>query len=225
MKLELIETIENNLKQEISKQIEENKNNEIDNYDEINQIIKFKKDMKIGEALISKNELNFILEFCFYFRESGYKAAPPNLAPENNVQLKTEDENIKRVDNILNDGEINESKKVSLEKKIKMEVKSKMIKIKEEIMNYFMKLSTKKELELSEILQFMFFGQTNNMWLGQSTFLLILQRDISNIINEEYDLNLSTYIEDMKKLQNSKDILDKLNKEDIVKKFSLDRYK
>ena len=223
--LERIQKINENLEYHSLNKIEENKNNENEIYeedDETKDKIKFKQGMKIGSTLISKNELNFILEFCFYFKQSGNEIAHPDIAPEKSVQLKSEEEKIEIIDKIINSEYSNEIKNITLEEEIKKKIRAKLLLIKEEIMKNFMELSTKKEIELSEVFRFMFFGEMNNIWLGQSAFLRTFQADIDKIINEEYVLDLSTYASDIQKIKISKDIIKQLESQNIVKNFCLD---
>ena len=98
----------------------------------------------------------------------------------------------KIIDNINMDSSIegNNELEDNLKAIINEKVNIKMKQIKDEIMNNFFELSTKKKLNITEIINFMFKGKINAVWTNQFAFLRTLINDIDNIIRNNAKLNL-----------------------------------
>ena len=165
-KEKIIKEINNKKASLLLKNNEEIKNNE-NNIVEVHNKIKFKSDIKTSRHIFTKDELNFILEFLFYFKKKGTIIAHPNIDPEENIQLKTEEKYFKTINNIINDNSIQEREVMSeneYEKEKETIIKNAKLKlklIKDEIINYFMEFSSKKEINVSDITNFMLFGNKN----------------------------------------------------------------
>ena len=235
---ELIEYYQNNLdkklkiKQKVQNQISNsntNQNEEAKN--EYNDIQEDKNEIKFITNIAKKNiilnptQLNFILELFFYTKKKGNQIGHPNLEPENNINLINQEKGFERIDTILKDdtNAKNEDEDVSgLKNIITDKVKTKMVQIKNEIMNYFINLSTKKQLKIDEILNFMIKGKISEIWTNQPTFFKTMVNEIDNIIREECEIDLPSFKYNLGKLNECEEILNQLKDEKILENFSLD---
>ena len=90
-----------------------------------------------------------------------------------------------------------------------------MKKIKTEIKNYFINLSTKKELKINEILDFMFSGKISDIWTNQPVFFRAIMINIDDVIKEDCEIDLDSLKSDMIKLGEYREIINKLINEKI----------
>ena len=85
-----------------------------------------------------------------------------------------------------------------------------MEKIKTEIKNYFINLSTKKELKINEILDFMFSGKISDIWTNQPAFFRAIMINIDDVIKEDCEIDLDSLKSDMIKLGEYRKIINRL---------------
>ena len=194
-------------------QIQEVKNGQI-NIEKDKNNIKFIKNIFLGNIIISPTELNFILELFFYIKEKGNQIDNSNLEPEKIINFINEEISLKSINNIIKEEDFiksHEETNQALEKAINSNVKDKMEQIKSKIKNYFINNSTKKNLNMNEIMDFML--------LGKISAIII---NIDNAINEDCEIDWPSFESDMIKLEEYKGIIKRLKKEKIIEKFNLD---
>ena len=194
-------------------QIQEVKNGQI-NIEKDKNNIKFIKNIFLGNIIISPTELNFILELFFYIKEKGNQIDNSNLEPEKIINFINEEISLKSINNIIKEEDFiksHEETNQALEKAINSNVKDKMEQIKSKIKNYFINNSTKKNLNMNEIMDFML--------LGKISAIII---NIDNAINEDCEIDWPSFESDMIKLEEYKGIIERLKKEKIIEKFNLD---
>ena len=207
--------------------IEEEKNENIDNAKNSSKI-KFIKNILKENIIVPSTILNFLLELFFYTKKRRNSIGHPNLEPEENIKIKEIEKNVDSIDKIIDNVNIDSSTEGNnelednLEAIINEKVNIKMKQIKDEIMNNFFELSTKKKLNITEIINFMFKGKINAVWTNQFAFLRTLINDIDNIIQEQCEIEFTSYKNDMRKLNEHKEIIENLSKEKIVETFFID---
>ena len=220
---EIIQTLQNEIFVQNKGQKEGVKNYSINISKDKNEI-KFIQNISLGNVNIDSTELNFILELFFYIKKKGNQIGHPNLEQEKNINLINEENGFKRIDNIMKDENFTKSEEEmfqNLEKIINSKVKDKMEQIKSEIKNYLINRSTKKELNINEMMNFMLLGKINEIWTNQSEFFRELMINIDNIIKEDCEINWPSIESDMMKLKEYKEIINKFKKEKIIEQFDL----
>ena len=207
-----------------TKEFEEAKNNSED-MKKIGNEIKFIKDIYKNKINIDKTQLNFILELFFYTKKKGNQIGHPNIEPEKIIDLKNEEKGFGAIDEILND--INFLKmdynlEDDLKKQINNKVQTNMNQIKTLILNFCVDLSVKKELNINQMLDFMFNGKISGIWVNQFALLRSMIIDIEQIIEEDCKVDLDNFRYNIKKLKEHKKIIDQFKDENIIENFSLD---
>ena len=158
---------------------------EINNNFENNNDIIFIKDIIIDQKTIKKEEMNFILELLFYIKKIGNVVAHPSIDISKANFIKNIDKSILHSNEISNniskaqdDGglESNDDKK---------KIRLKLLKIIEEILIDFNEVSYEKEIDIHDLLNFMFRNISDYLINDRIFLLRILKNDLIDIINGE----------------------------------------
>ena len=169
--------------------------------------------------------LKDILELLFYIKKKGSQIGHPNLEPEKNINLINEDNGINNMDKIIKDEQLikgNVKTEQDLIKIINSNVEDKMEKIKSEIKNYLVNLSTKKDLKINEITDFMFSGKISEIWTNNPAFFRTIMINIDEVIKEDCEIDFDSLNADMIKLGEHREIINRLINENILGYFNLD---
>ena len=223
-KMNLIEKLRDSQFPLETSQFEEVKNADNDDIKSSDNKIKFGYDINKDKVFISQTQLNFLLELLFYTKGKGNQIGHPNIAPEKAIQLKKSDKDFNSIESIFNNCHIDEIDDFSenvLEKNINEKVWNEMKKIKDKFIGNVTDLTTKNQLNISEIMDFMFKGKISAVWIEQTAFLRSILINIDNIINEKCEIDLSSLRKELGKIEDSKEIVEKLSKENIVETFDL----
>ena len=208
-----------------NKQLEGEKN-EAKTNEENNNKIKFIKSIYIDEININKTLLNFLLELFFYNKKKGNQNNHPNIEPEESIQLKEEKykDSIDIIFNSNNDNSLQDKEESGdiIEAAIYNKVLTEMKKIENEIKQLFFEMSTKKEFNIIEIINSMFYGKINLAWENQFAILSTMMKEINNIIKEKCEIDLVSFKYDFQKLKDYEKIIESLGKENILKNIYLD---
>ena len=97
-----------------------------------------------------------------------------------------------------------------------------MEKIKSEIKNYLINLSTKKDLKTNEITDFMFSGKISEIWTNNPAFFRTIMINIDEVIKEDCEIDFDSLNADMIKLGEHREIINRLINENILGYFNLD---
>ena len=104
-----------------------------------------------------------------------------------------------------------------------MQAKENLNSIKNEIFDYISQISVKRELNISEIINFLFYGKIKNLYLKENAFIRTLKMNIDNIINRSnYTINYKNFIEGLEEISYGRSIIKELSDENILKDFNID---
>ena len=161
--------------------------------------INFKESIQIGEDIIPKDELNFVLVTLLYLKKIGNSVAHPNIESNTEGEINNITKEVKEIKNLIEqNGKINEPKdeNILIDESLINDIKVSLNNVENEILEDFKDVSFEKSADIEYILNYMLKSDSENIIKKDSAFLRAVKIEINNIINEEKDFIVNNLFDD-----------------------------